>query len=351
MKQTNPLVTIHLLSFNGQKYIQSCLTSVLNQTYPNLEIIITDNASSDKTINYLKKIKAENKQIKINYNKKNVGFAKGQNQGIKQAQGEYILCLNQDIVLDKHFISQIIKAFKQFPQAAAMQGKLLRWSGKANFLNNFADYNVCYIIDTKGLKMLKNGRIINQEQGQIDNFKENKIEPIFGADGAAPVYRKKALENIKIELNHKKEYFDEDFFAYKEDVDLAWRLRLYGWESYYQPEALAWHDRTAGESAATNYLEIIRERRKINKFSKYLAFKNQRLMQIKNELPWHFIKRMPEILIKECGSWAYILIFEAYTLKALKDLFKQMPNAWRKRKIIMANKKIGLKQIQTWFKN
>ncbi len=348
MKQNKNLVSVHLLAFNGQKYIQACLNSVLNQTYPQIEILVTDNNSSDKTVDYLKKIQAKHK-LKIVYNKKNLGFAKGQNQGIERAQGEYILCLNQDVVLDKNFISNALKAFKKYPEAAAVQGKLLRWSGGMNFYNDFADYNISYIIDTKGLAVFKNGRIINREQGQIDNKREKKIKEIFGADGAAPIYRKQALEQVKIILNGRTEYFDEDFFAYKEDVDLAWRFRLYGWRSYYQPSALAWHDRTAGESAATGYWQVIKERRKISKFSKYLAFKNQRLMQLKNELPGHFAKRLPKLIFKEVGSWLYILIFEAYTFKAVKDLIKQAPNAWRKRKIIMANKKVGSKQIEKWF--
>ncbi len=352
MNQTQPLVSIHLLTFNGRKYIRPCLNSALNQIYPKIEILITDNASSDGTAEYLRK-NCPKHGIEVVYNKKNVGFAKGQNQGIKRTKGDYVLCLNQDLILDKYFIAKTMEVFKKNPQAASIQGRLLRWSGKMNYYNDLADYNVCYITDSKGFKIFKNGRIINRGQGQIDDNQDQSIEPIFGTDGAAPVYNKKALEDVRISFSQNNklidEYFDEDFFAYKEDVDLAWRFRLYGWESYYQPAALAWHDRTAGESAETNYWKIIQERRKISKFSKCLAFKNQRLMHIKNELIWHLVKRLPKIAIKEIGSWLYIIVFETYTLKALKELFSQMPDAWRKRKIIMTNKKAGVKEIEKWF--
>jgi len=165
-----------------------------------------------------------------------------------------------------------------------------------------------------------------------------------------PVYRRAALEDAKVYFAGREEYFDPSFLAYKEDVDLAWRMRLLGWRAVYEPRALAWHARTAGDSAATNYLGIIKERLKINQFAKYLSFKNQRLMQLKNEQPalllGHFFWWLP----KEIASWGYILLFEHYTWRAIKDLLAQAPAAWQKRKIIMARKKIGTKEMKRWFK-
>lgn len=344
MRHNNPLVSINIITYNSQKYINDCLGSVLNQTYPNLETLIIDNASTDNTINYLKKI-PEKLNLKIIFNKKNIGFSAGHNQGIKNSQGDFILCLNPDVALDKDFVKKAIEAIQKDDKIAAVQGKLLRWNTGNPISNNFNDYSISKMIDTSGLAIFKNRRIINIRQGQIDEKRFEEIEEIFGADGAAPVYRRKALEDIKI----NNEYFDEDFFCYKEDVDLAWRLRLYGWKTIYQPNSIALHDRTSGESTTLSYVGIIKERLKINKFSKYLAFKNQRLMQIKNEQIWLLIKHLPWFLPKEITSWIYVLIFEKYTWKAIKDLFKQMPNAFRKRKIIMSKKRINICEIEKWF--
>jgi len=342
MQRNHPLVSINLLSYNGRQYVKNCLNSVLRQTYPYIEILVIDNASTDGTAAYLKKIEKQGFQvgsldyqkIRLIFNQRNLGFAAGHNQGIKESQGESILCLNQDVVLDKDFIKRAVEILEKDDKVAAIQGKLLRMPLTSR------------IIDTTGLVMLKNRRIINRGQGQTDQGQFEKIEEIFGADGAVPVYRRKALEDIKI----KKEYFDEDFFAYKEDVDLSWRMRLYGWKIIYQPKAIAWHDRTAGDSAAINYFGIIKERRKISKFAKYLAFKNQRLMQIKNEQSWLLLKHLPWFLPKEIISWFYVLLFERYTWRAIKDLFRQIPQAWQKRKIIMAKKRVGVKEMEKWFK-
>jgi len=349
MRQNHPLISINLLSYNAQEYIDGCLNSVFNQTYPHLEILIIDNASTDKTKEYLKKL-PKTSNLKIVFNPENVGFAAGHNQAIKQSKGEFILCLNQDIILDKDFVRRAVELFKKNDRLAAVQGKLLRWNTSNPTQRNFTDYDVSYIIDTVGLKMLKNRRIINRGQGTVDQDDFKKIEEIFGADGAAPVYRRKSLEDVKISLAGKDEYFDEDFFCYKEDVDLAWRLQLYKWKTMYHPKALAWHARTAGDSAEIGYFNIIKERLKINKFAKYFAFKNQRLMQLKNEQPLLIIRHASWFLPKEMASWAYVIVFERYTWKAIKDLFKQMPNAWRKRKIIMSNKRASGSEMNKWFK-
>jgi len=341
---SNTKISVNLLTWNGEKYIQDCLNSVFNQTYPNLEILVLDNNSTDKTIEYLKELPSK-PNLKIIFNKKNIGFAAGHNQGIKESKGDLVLCLNQDVVLENNFIENIVEIFNQDKKVGSAQGKVLRWQKGLSLSNRSSDYNISRIIDTTGLLVLKNRRIINRAQGEIDQGQFEKIEEIFGPDGAVPVYRKKALEDVEI----KGEYFDEDFFAYKEDVDLAWRLRLYGWKSFYQPKSVAHHDRTAGDSFAMNYIDIVKERLKINKFGKYLAFKNQRLMQIKNEQWGLLIRHFPWILSKEIASWIFVLILEKYTWRAIKDLFKQMPRALRKRRIIMSRKRVGSKQMAKWF--
>jgi GT2 family glycosyltransferase len=337
LKNVNKLVSINILTYNGQDLIEPCLNSVLKQTYPNIEILIIDNASTDNTLKVISKF-VSHSQIGVGLieNKKNLGFATGHNIGIKQSRGGYVLCLNQDIVLDKNFVKYAVEAMEKNDKIGSVQCKLLKIRNMNRPKSN--------IIDSTGLLAYKNRRIVSRGQGEKDKGQYKKGE-IFGVDGAAPLYRRKALEDIKID----DEYFDEDFFAYKEDVDLAWRLRLYEWKAVYQPKAVAYHLRTAGEKAVRNYISVAKERRKLSKFAKFHSFKNDRLMRIKNELPDLFLRDILYIIIKEIGAWAYVLFFERYTWKAIKSLIKQTPDAWRKRKLIMKNKKIDSKQISKWF--
>ncbi len=347
-----PLVSISLLAYNGKKYLKDCLNSVCSQSYKEIELIVIDNDSSDGTKEIVKKISFGGPLIKV-FNQKNLGFSAGHNQAIKKAKGKYILCLNQDVFLDKYFIQKAVETMEKDDKIASVQGKLLRWTNDLPVFRGYTDYHISHIIDTTGLEMLKNRRIINRRQGEIDSQEqEEAIEEIFGADGAAPLYRREALESIKISLKEteQEEYFDEDFFCYKEDVDLAWRLRLYGWKSIYQPAALGWHARTAGESASRKYFSIIRERLKINPFGKYHAFRNQRLMQVKNEQIGLLARHFPRLAVKEMGSWFFVLVFEKYTWRAIKEFFQLLPQALQKRKIIMAKKIASTEEMKQWFK-
>jgi len=347
------LVSINLLTFNGRRFIENCLESVFNQTYPKLELLIIDNASQDDTLTFTQEIISKKNPrfpVRIIKNEKNLGFSAGHNLGIRESRGELVLCLNQDVVLAPDFIEKAVEFFEKDRQAkiAALQPKLLRLDKESQPAS---------IIDTTGLVMLKNRRIVNCGQGQKDEGQHNITEEVFGADGAAPVYRREALDDIAINasqrdnsaLSPRLEWLDEDFFMYKEDVDLAWRLRLYGWKTFFVPSVLAWHARGAGESAATDYVSIIKERRKIGQFPKIFSFRNQRLMQIKNELWSLLFRHLPRFLLKEIGAWLYVLLFEPYTFEALKELVRLAPRAWKKRKIIMANKKVSDGEMRKWF--
>lgn len=358
-KKQYPLVSVVILTYNAQKYIKKCLDSVLAQNYPNIEIVIIDNDSKDETKNILNTkchLSSGEPNAKIIFNSKNTGFAAGQNQGICESKGKYVLCLNQDAWLDGNFIKNAVEILEKDKKISAVQGKLIRF----DFQNN----KILDIIDTTGLAMLKNRRIINRDQGKSNQQIRNEGE-VFGADGAAPIYRREALEEVKLPKSDlisqssgwrtnipisKFEYFDEDFFIYKEDVDLAWRLRLYGWKAVYAPQCVGYHGRGAGDSAASSYSDILKERRKISALAKYYSWKNQRLMQIKNEAGALFLKHLFHILPKEFASWIYILIFEEpMAIKSILKMFEQIPIAYKKRKIIMSKKKITNQEMEKWL--
>lgn len=346
------LVSVNLVNYNAERFIKGCLSSIFAQTYPEIEVLIIDNNPQSQTINIARNFIAEKEPtfpIEIIQNDKNLGFSAGHNLGIKESRGELILCLNQDVFLAPDFIAKAVEFFQNQKEEkiGAIQPKLLRLD---------KDLKKTDTIDTTGLAMLKNRRIIARGQGEKDSGQYEITEEIFGADGAAPVYLRKALEDVKLATGDwpiatsSGEYFDEDFFMYKEDVDLAWRLRLYGWKSFYAPGVRAWHARGSGESAATNYWAVIKERRKIGRFAKFLSFRNQRLLQIKNELPRLFFKHLPWFLPKELGAWGYALLFEKGTLGAISEIIRLTPRVWRKRKVIMSRKRVGADEMGKWFK-
>ena len=363
------LVSINVVTFNAKPYIQTALKSIKAQTYPHIEVNILDNNSQDGTPEIIDTILNDLKLKAINYKlKANTGFAKGHNILIRKSRGEYVLLLNQDAWLDKEYVSRALEIFGQDDTIAAIQPKIYRYSFAAGAV---VARDGKAVIDATGLAILKNRRVIARGQGQTDNGQFDNQEEVFGADGAVPIYRRMALEDVALPLSNPpsrgasadlrtstnsqthqgvlKEYFDEDFFMYKEDVDLSWRLRLYGWNILYSPRVIAYHARGSGESASRKYSEIIQERRHISPLAKSLSWRNQRLMQIKDELPGLYVRHFPFILGKELASFLYILFFERYALRSMREFFTLLPNALRKRKIIMQHIAISRKQLTHWF--
>lgn len=344
------LVSITIAAKNEERNIEKSLSSALNQSYNPIEIFLIDDTSTDRTVEVaqrcyesicrgltssfspsLRRRGLGGGGFQIIRNSRNLGFGGSHNVGMGRATGDFVLCLNADCALDKDYVKYAVEVFSKDPDIAAVQGKLLNpRTGK---------------IDTTGLLIYKNRRVVNRGQGDEDKGQYENREEVWGIDGAAPVYRRAALEDTKI--GH--EYFDADFFAYKEDIDLSWRMRLAGWKMMYEPKALAYHDRSAGEGTAKSPFQIIQARRGISQFAKFHSFANQRLMQVKNETPYLFIKYFPQILAKELASWPYVLLFERYGVKSAMELFRLLPKTIRKRKSVMAKKRIKGSDIERWF--
>lgn len=349
-------VTISLLNYNKAKYLKHCLDSILNQTHQNLEIFIVDNASTDNSHeqikNYLNNIQHPISNIQYFHNNANIGYSKAHNQIIRHSSGKYILCLNPDIILDKDYIKNALEILQQNPTIGALTGKIYKWKFNENKKTN--------IIDSCGHKILKSHRVIEWGSNQKDSVQFDCIKKVFSVSGAAPIYRKSALESIKYyrnikttnqQKNHSQkisEYFDESFFAYKEDIDLSWRLLHQGWEIWFDPKAKCWHDRWetgTSESGA----KTIKQRNKKTPFINQLSYRNHLLTLYKNEFASNFLIYFFYILYYELKKFFYILFFEPKTLKAIPELFKLCRLTKQKRNYIIKNSKLKPKDIRKYI--
>ena len=318
-------VSINLLTYNGKKYLSDCFNSILSQDYKNFALLVIDNNSSDNSVEIIKKFEIKFKENQIDFrfiqNRKNLGFAKGHNQAIELSDSKYVLVLNQDLVLTENYLKKIVEFMDSYPKCGSATGKILR-------LTNGQKTD---IIDSLGLKVFKNFRIADSKSGEKDDNKIIDNQKIFGVSATCPLYKKKALESIKID----KDYFDSDFHSYKEDVDLAFRLKKIGWKSYLIPYTIAWHDRSGTGDEKSKNSKIIKNRKQKTNFIKYNSYKNHLFVLVKNISLSGFLKNFPFLFWYEFKKFVYIILFEPKTLKALIEFFKKLPKMLEKRKIIM----------------
>ena len=283
-----PLVSINLVVRNGEKYIRDCLKSVKNQSYQNIEITIFDNNSTDGTKEIAGK---EFPEFRLVENNANYGFGPGQNRCLKLTKGEYILGLCVDIVLDKDFVKNAVARMESDRKIGALQAKIYK-------SENGAPTN---IIDSCGFEIFKSRRVVNRGHGEKDSAKFNKPEEVFSYEGAVPFWRRQAL----LESAIFGEIHDEDFFWYADDIDLGWRMRLFGWKQVYNPQVIAWHDRSTTKGVSHNwlgYFRRVKERRKIPIKKRRLDWSNVRFTIIKNDYIINMLKDLPRIAAREIST-------------------------------------------------
>ncbi|OGE79402.1 MAG: hypothetical protein A2751_05200 [Candidatus Doudnabacteria bacterium RIFCSPHIGHO2_01_FULL_46_14] len=322
---------------------------MLLQTYKNLEILVIITGSNDGSRELIKQKYGRQKRIKIIDPGTNLWFSRGHNLGIKQSTGEYVFVLNQDTVLEKDFITTLVAAMEEDKTLGSVSGKLFHY--------NFSINSKTKILDSTGIEIYKTRRVIDRGQWERDERQYDADREIFGASGAAAIYRRSALEAIKLPkvrsnretlsqlgrggtstpVGEGFEYYDEDFIAYKEDIDLSWRLQLAGWRCRYVPEAVLYHGRTVGRSWPNQVVRFIVNRRRQSRLVRKMAFKNHYLMMIKCEIAEHFWSQFGFIFIREALLLIYTMFFEPFQFATLRELYHELPEALRKRKLIMQN--------------
>jgi len=297
-----PKVTVGILAYTGAKYFDFLFPALFAQIYPNLEILVLDNASPEQDAEILQKNFGE--KIQVFKSAENLGFAGGHNFLIQRMSGEYYLCLNQDILLEPNFIAELVTACEKDERIGAATGKLRRWDFSQG-LQGKTD-----LLDTTGIAAFATHRFIDRGQGEKDTGQYETAEEIFAASAAAALYRKSALEEVAVtNANGEKDYFDEQFFMYKEDIDLGYRLRWLGWKCEYIPQAVGYHDRTVAQQKP-GIFALFSERGTKSQQVRFFSWRNHQLLLKKNysqKFPWR---------IKFFTFWyqvfthVYMLIFE-----------------------------------------
>lgn len=340
-----PLLSVVLIGYNDKKFLPYCMKGLNAQTFKIFEVFYIDNASADDSALWMKK---HHSHVRVVSNADNKGYVGAGNQGIKMSFAKYVMILNPDLILTPTYLERILARLEKDKKIGVITGKVLKY--------DFEQNRPTAQIDTTGLYCYRNRRVIDRGQGMEDKGQYDKAEEVFGVSGAVPAYRREALEDVKLPSFHKGgeledayEYLDEDFFMYKEDVDVSWRLRLRGWKCFYDPAALAHHGRGTGVLKRFTHWEVYKGRRHLSRKAKFYAYKNQRLMQIKNEQWGNLWRDFFPLFIKEVLIFGYILAREPYLLKSVFAFWRQLPHALKKRRLIQHRAMVSTRKMRKWL--
>lgn len=341
-------VSVQIVTWNSKKYINDCLQSLIQQTFTDFTVLVIDNASVDGTVQF---VREHFPGVQVLENFKNVGFAKAHNQGIAFSKSEYVLVLNPDTMLRSDFLENIVSSADMHTEAGSIGGKGLK------MINSSLDAEVqlaetTTLIDSVGLTLYKNRSVTNTGEGEQDTGQFETGRFVFGFSGSCVLFRRTALDAVVFE----KEYYDNDFFAYKEDIDLAWRLQWAGWRAWYCPDAVYYHYRRMSGADSSSSLSTLRQRRAVDKSYRStlrriqrMSLRNHYCMLYKNDLPQHASKHAIKWFPRELGKLAYSVVFERHLFKGFRQFVQLVPRMRKKKKHIHETRKASADYMYQWF--
>jgi GT2 family glycosyltransferase len=321
------MVSILIVTWNASQYLEQCFASLEEQDFPSLEVIIVDNASTDGTRDRLRQVETKWRVI---YNDRNVGFAAGQNQALRQSAGEWMLCLNADVVLSPNFVTELLAATKKRGDVGTACGKLLRWDfGSARDRTN--------VIDSTGIYFTPNMRHLDRGAEEPDVGQFGRLQYVFGATGAAAMFRRDFIADVSVE----GEFFDEDFFSFREDADLAWRGQILGWKCLYIPAAVAWHARRVTPERRQDLPLVIN----------WHSVKNRFLMRGKNASGWLCRRLFLPVAWRDIMTIGYALVRDPRMFSAIAYPWRIRNRIRHKRAIIQSRRRVSDRDLLWWFSN
>jgi GT2 family glycosyltransferase len=315
-------VTACVVNWNTAEHLPACLAALTAQSHPDLDVVVVDNASVDGSREVVRRFPG----VRLVANATNRGFAGAANQGValaRESGSDAFLVCNPDATPRPDYLSAAVGALAAAGRRAAVQGRLWRTGGAGD----------TRIIDTTGHLAFRTRLFRNRGEGQADRGQFDAPGEVFGVSGALALYRVAALDDVACD----GEVFDEDLFAFWEDVDLDWRLALRGWSAWYEPAACAWHERGGAGPRRSAVVE-------------QLNFQNRLLVVLKND-SWPALARaFPGVALTtglKAGELA--LTVPGAFLRSRAGL-RLIPGALRRRRVVQATATVDpAAVVDRWF--
>lgn len=321
-----PTAAVTIVTYDSAGDLPRCLDALAAQTSPPAEVVVVDNASNDDGAEIATRHAVVTRVERNGWNR---GFAAAQNQALAHTAADWVLVLNADVTLEPGFLATLVaRAGAAGAQLGTLTGKLLR-------AEQDGTPRVPPTLDSAGIVFERSFRHFDRGSQEPDRGQFDREEQVFGATGAAAFYRRDMVEDVSIE----GEFFDEAFFAYREDADLAWRAQLLGWDCLYVPEAVGYHVRRVLPENRSSVAAALNRH----------SVKNRFLMRIKNA---------DGAVLRRCGLRGLgrdavvvggCVAREWSSLPAFVDVARLLPRARRHRSVIQSRRRRAGADVARWF--
>lgn len=325
-------VTACVVNWGTAGHLPGILGALAAQTHQDLGVVVVDNASGDGSAELVRRRFPE---VRLLANRANRGFAGAANQGLARAvaddAGALLLC-NPDARPEPDYVARAAAALSVDPRRAAVQGRLWRFTPGTGPGGAGGAHRV-RILDTTGHLAFRTRLFRNRGEGQADRGQFATGGPVFGVSGALALHRVAALEDVAI----GGRAFDEDLFAFWEDVDVDWRLALRGWTTWYEPTATAWHERGG---AGVRRSAVVEE----------LNYANRLLVVLANDDPAALARALPGVAVTTLLKTGELVVTVPSAFGRALGRAGLVPRALAKRRAVMARATVDpAAVVERWF--
>lgn len=304
-------VTAVVLTLDGRELLERMLPTLVAQDVPDLRIVVLDDGSADGTPEWLR---AEWPQVEVVVNEANLGIARSFNRAVELARGsDHLALLNNDLELAPDYLSKLVAALEAHPEAGSANGKM-RNAGDPSLLDGAGDQLMWSSITTR------------RGWGEPDRGQYDAADEVFSVCGGAALYRMAAFDDVG--------GFDEDFFAYLEDLDWGFRAQLRGWTARYVPDAEVLHVGGATTSRKAGFYARLQRR-------------NALLMVLKDYPGAALARHLPRVAVHQL-RWLLRSRREGSGrahLAAWADALRMLPATLRKRRAIQRTRRVDLARL------
>ncbi|MCA1814723.1 MAG: glycosyltransferase family 2 protein [Halobacteriales archaeon] len=315
-----PSVSVVIPLWNGKPHIAACLASLRAQTLPADEVVVVDNASPDGAGDLVARGFPEARLLRQG---RNLGFAGGVNAGLRAARGELLVTLNQDLTCDPRFLEAMV---------AAQRAGGARCGMVASKMLYFQDRSV---INSTGVEVLQDFYCEDRGGFERDLGQWDQAGEVFGPCGGAALYTRALLDDVGL--------FDEDFFCYFEDVDLAWRARLAGWRCAYAPDAVVHHKHRGSEALPSPDATPMHIQR--------WCARNRVWMVLKNASLGTLLLRAPVLLAREASEVVGAVgQRDASVLRGKAEALRALEGTLAKRRAVQATRRVPERELRSWMR-